>query len=252
MGGCFRVGVSGVEADGDFGLLGSGGQREFDVGLLLVGEGGHGVEIDGSVVAEGEGHAVGGDGEVLAGGLDGDAVEMQELIAVGGLEDVDGLAADLAGGDVAEASQVRIDDEAADGEASGGCGKGEGGPEGCFVEALLPHLGTEEVKGGEAAGIASAAAAEDDELCLTDEGGEGMAGGVEEGKLVDLAGVGVDVEGPGLRAVAEGRDEAGAVDREDDRISRDGRACEARKNAAGVLRIEGEAIEHDLNVWRGV
>src|ERR1700722_13908203 len=79
-----------------------------------------------------------------------------------------------------------------------------------------------------------------------------MAGGVKQGKLIDLAGVGVDVEGPGLRALAEGGDEAGAVDGEEDRISRDRRARETRKDAAGVLRIEGEAIEHDLNVWRTV
>ena len=61
-------------------------------------------------------------------GSTGSAVQVQELIAVGGLEDVDGLPSDLAGGDVAETSQGGVDDEAADGETAGGGGEGEGGP----------------------------------------------------------------------------------------------------------------------------
>ena len=71
-----------------------------------------------------------------------------------------------------------------------------------------------------------------------------MAGGVEEWKLVDLAGVGVDVEGPGLRALAEGRDEAGAVGGNDDWTSRNRGAGDAWNDACAVMRIWGEAIEH--------
>ena len=117
-----------AETDGGLDLLRGGGLGEFDGCLLFLRKRWHVVERDGSIVTQGEGHSVGGDGEVLAGGFDGGAVEVQELIAVGGLVDVDGLLADLADGDVVEAEQGGSMMRRPMAKRPAACGKGEYGP----------------------------------------------------------------------------------------------------------------------------
>ena len=99
--------------------------------------------------------------------------------------------------------------DAAEGEAAAGWGKGEGRRDVVAEEALLPHLFAAHVEGTDDAGGLAAAAAEGDEFTVADEDGEGAAGGVEGWELGDLAGEGVEVEGPALVALVDDVEMAG-------------------------------------------
>ena len=94
-------------------------------------------------------------------------------------------------------------------------------------------------------------AAEGEELRGADEDGAGAAAGVEGGKLDDLAGVKVEVEGPVLAALVDYVDVAGGEQREVDGVARGDAAGDAGDEVWLRCGREGEAIEVDLD-GRGV
>jgi hypothetical protein len=135
--------------------------------------------------------------------------------------------------------------DAAEGEASAGWSKGEVRGDVVAEDALLPHLLATHVEGPHELGGLTAAAAEGDEFTVTDEDGEGTAGGVEGREFEGFAGEGIEVEGPALVALVDDVEVSGGG--EDDLAEGSGASCTGVANVNFVAGARGEAVEVDLN-----
>ena len=161
------------------------------------------VDLDGIGVDDGEGHAVGGQGEVLTGALDGGTVNLEELPASAGLIDDDGLGADFVGADRLIRDCGRAKYDAAEGEAAAGRSISDGGCDEVAKEALFPHFFATHIEAPKLLPVVAVAAAKGHEFAVADEDRCWCAGGVEGRELVDLAAVGVEVEGPMLMSLID-------------------------------------------------
>ncbi len=224
----------------------------FDGVLLFGRQGRKPVDLDGVAVEDGEAHPIGREGEVLPGALDRQGLDMQELPAAVGLVDDHALAAEQLRYQRLCVANGRMSDDTAEREPAAGGGKDEGGGGVGLEEGLLPHLLSAHVEGSDDLHGIAAVTAEGNELTAADKQGGRATGGVEGRKLVGLAGVGVEVEGPMLTPlIDDGEIAVGGGGNSTRNTGADGAAgAEAYLVAGGGG--DGEAKEVDLNgggVW---
>ncbi len=123
-----------------------------------------------------------------------------------------------------------VDDEAAEGEAAGDGGEDERGCDVGAAEHLLPCGVTAEIEGGDGLAGGSTVASEDEELTGADEERDGAAGGVEQGELEALAGVGLEVKSPAIVSFVEDVEEAFGGEGKVDSVAGGGDAGVARND----------------------
>src|ERR1700761_6869334 len=172
---------------------------------------------------------------------------MQDLLAAIGLIDDDGLRRDLFRDDGLIGYHGVVHENPAEGEATTRWRVDERWGDEVAEQALLPHLLAAHVEAAYGADGLAITAAPDDEFAVADEEGIRRAGGVEGRELVDLAGVGVEVEGVVLMAL---------IDCVEIACDRDGRSPDGSRSCDtcvfGFDRSAGldgwmETIEVDLN-----
>jgi len=112
---------------------------------------------------------------------------------------------------------------------------------------LFPHLLTTHVESAHSTDSLAVAAAEDDELAVTNKERKGGAGGVEGREFIDLSSVGVEVEGVVLVALVDGREIACDCDRDTSCASGVGYASVVGPDCSTRFCWRVKSVEVDLN-----